>query len=224
MKYALPRPPSITRRTGYIAPRVEIVIACEGKNTEPQYLRDCIDGYAAGLVKLRILPRNGIPTTVVRVAIEERERLLSERRKSGDRLDSIFRVWAVFDRDEHPEVPEALHLAQQNKIDVAFSNPCFEIWPLLHLVDYGAQDGRHAVQSRLSAVMPGYDHAKGATVDFLAIRDLFPTAYDRAERLVEQRAQEGVPLGCPSTTVGELVKKITQNGKGAFARQRRSMP
>lgn len=214
----LPPVPSIKRRSEFVSPKVEIVVACEGKNTERRYLDDCKDAYGAGMVRMRFLPITGVPMTVVQAAIEEREMLLEARRRSKDSFD-VFRVWAVFDRDAHPNVPEALALAAENKIDVAFSNPCFEVWPLLHLIDYGAQDGRHAVQARLKIEMPSYDHENGAIVDFTLIKDRFPTAYERARTLNATRVAEGVPLGCPSTTVGELVKKIADNGKGSFGRR-----
>ncbi len=214
-----PPAPSISRRSSFAPPKVEIVVSCEGKVTERRYLEDCKEEYGSGLVRLRFLPITGVPLTVVQAAVDERNRLLSERRRSKDSFD-VFRVWAVFDRDAHPHVDQALELAKNNKIDVAFSNPCFEVWPLLHLIDYGSQDGRHAVQSRLSAVMPSYDHEHGATIDFQAIKDYFPIAYERASRHNATREAEGEPLGCPCTTVGELVRKIVENGKGAFSKRK----
>ena len=215
-----PPAPSIGRKFAFASPKVEIVISCEGKVTERRYLEDCKNEYGSGLVKIRFLPITGVPLTVVQAAIEERNELIAERRRSKDSFD-VFKVWAVFDKDEHPLVKEALELARENKIEVAFSNPCFEIWPLLHLVDYGSQDGRHSVQARLKEEMPGYDHEDGAIVDFHAIKDDFPTAYERARRHNAMREAEGVPLGCPSTTVGELVRKIVENGKGTFAKKAR---
>lgn len=214
----LPPAPSISRRSEFVSPKVEIVVACEGKNTERHYLESCKVEYGAGMVRMRFLPITGVPMTVVQAAIEEREMLLEKRRRSKDSFD-VFRVWAVFDRDDHPNVPEALDLAQNHNIDVAFSNPCFEVWPLLHLIDYGAQDGRHAVQARLKIEMPSYDHESGAIIDFKLIKDRFPIAYERAKYHNANRDAEGDPLGCPSTTVGELVKKIAENGKGSFARK-----
>jgi hypothetical protein len=216
----LPAVPSIKRTPRLLKPKVEIVIACEGKNTEPTYFKDCVAAYSAGLVRLRLLPITGVPITVVDAAIEERDALVARCRKSPDSFDACFRVWAVFDRDDHPSVPEALTRARENGVDTAFSNPCFEVWPLLHLDDYGAQDGRHAVQARLTAKMPSYDHESGAVIDLPAIKDLFPVALERAQRHNLARQTERDPHGCPFTTVGDLVLKIIQNGKGAFSRKR----
>lgn len=214
----LPKSPALRRSTETLPPKVEIVIACEGKNTEPSYFQACVDFYGAGLVRFRVIPRHGVPMTVVRTAIEEREKLLASARKlrgNGNTLGHCFRVWAVFDKDDF-DVDEALALAVENRIDVAFSNPCFEVWPILHYFSYGSQDGRHAIQRRLKALMPSYDHEGGAIIDFDAIRESFPAAYERAALLNAARIEEQCPGGCPSTTVGELVQKIVENGKINF--------
>ena len=214
----LPESRSPVRDSSRRLPKVELVIACEGKNTEPRYFEACVSGYGAGLVRLRVLPETGVPITVVRAAIEERNALIEMYRESRDSFDCCFRVWAVFDKDDH-EVEEALALANTNQIDVAFSNPCFELWPILHLEDYGRQDGRHLVQRRLRELMPSYDHSQRAEVDFSKLVDTFPVAYRRAEKLLQSRELEDCALGCPSTTVGALVLKIIQNGRHPFARE-----
>lgn len=216
----IPKPPSIDRRSNFVSPKVEIVVACEGKVTEKNYLEDCISAYGSQLVRLRWLPTSGIPMTVVNAAIEERQGLLEKARKSKDRLDRVFRVWAIFDRDAHPDVPEALQLARSNGVDVAFSDPCFELWPLLHLTDYGGTHGRHKVQSFLNQHMPNYHHDKNPIVDFEMIREKFDNAFKRAQLLEKSREAEGNVDGCPSTTMGTLVRKIIDNGKTAFSIKR----
>ena len=214
----LPAPPSLVRKVGRVSPKVEIVVACEGKVTEKCYFNSCKLEYGAGLVTLRWLPISGVPITVVQAAIEERERLLEKARKSKDSFD-VFRVWAIFDRDEHPKVPEAIELAKSSGIDVAFSDPCFELWPLLHLEDYGGLHGRHHVQQCLHERMPIYHHDKSPVVDFDLIKNDVDTAYRRAEILCKTRVEEGQQNGCPSTTVGKLVKKIIENGRSGIAKR-----
>lgn len=213
MRRSLPASRSLSRPVEKTSPKVALHIVCEGINTEPRYFSDCVEHYAAGLVQLEIIPGAGVPDTLVRKAIEVREELLRKKRRSPDSFAACFRVWAVFDRDEHPLVEESIALAIENKIDVAFSDPCFEVWPILHLQNYGAQDGRHEVQRRLSELMPTYEHDRGAIIDFVTIKDELQTAYERASRLNEERKNENCPHGCPSTTVGDLVLKIKQNGK-----------
>lgn len=206
---------NLLRSSSQQSPRWELVIVCEGKNTEPQYFEECVRYYGAGTVRLHVEPAAGVPLTLVKTAIAVRDDLLERYRLNGDSFDACFRVWAVFDRDAHPNVAQALQLAKLFDVDVAFSNPCFELWPLLHLEDFGAQLHRHALQSKLQSMMPGYDHNDGALIDFELIKHKFPDAYIRARRHNTSREQERNPLSNPSTTVGVLVRKIIENGKHA---------
>ena len=41
-------------------------------------------------------------------------------------------VWVLFDRDNNKDFDEAITLAKNNDIRVAWSNSCFEYWLLLH--------------------------------------------------------------------------------------------
>lgn len=215
MSRSFPKSPGLRRSVQTVSPNVEIVIACEGKITEPQYFRDCINHFGAGFVRLRILDTVGVPLTVVRAAVNERKALIEQARKirrdSG--FDPPFRVWAVFDKDEH-DVESAIALAEEEGIDVAFSNPCFEIWALLHFEnDYGSQDGRHEVQRRLSKIMPSYHHDHNPVIDFASLKDRVNSAILAAARLCRNREEEGAVRGCPTTTVGVLVKKVIENGR-----------
>ena len=87
-KRAPPAQPSLHRRSPIRSPKVEFVIACEGKATEPAYLRECIRHYGAGSVKLRILKETGVPLTLVKLAISEREALLEQ----GISLEGILKA------------------------------------------------------------------------------------------------------------------------------------
>ncbi|WP_312800072.1 RloB family protein [Pseudomonas sp.] len=211
----LPSTPNLVRTVAKVNPKVALYIVCEGVNTEPEYFINCKDHYGAGLVDLKIIPGAGVPLTIVRTAVELRKSLILNKKKTRDSFDSCFRVWAVFDRDEHPNLDEAFDIAKANSIDVAFSDPCFELWPLLHLTNHGSQDHRHEVQRKLSEFMPSYNHQKGAIIDYNLIKDSFQIAYERANALNKARADENCPMGRPSTSVGDLVIKIIQNGKKA---------
>lgn len=209
----MPAQRSLDRNAPKISPKVEIYIVCEGENTEPDYLQACAGAYSAGLVRIHAIKGAGVPYTLVTEAVRLREALRQRYRKSRNSFDSCFRVWAVFDRDEHPRIDEAFEMAKQGGVDVAFSDPCFELWPILHLEEYGAQAGRHELQKYLSQIMEGYNHGQGAVINFPLIKDRVDDAFTRAERLLAARAAEGCPNGRPSTTVGNLVKKIIENGK-----------
>jgi len=59
----------------------------------------------------------------------------------------------VFDVGEHPKLPEALDLARRHEIAVAISNPCIELWFLLHFERQMAFIGRWDAQRRAEATL-----------------------------------------------------------------------
>ncbi|MGA9655397.1 MAG: RloB domain-containing protein [Polyangia bacterium] len=54
---------------------------------------------------------------------------------------------------------EALELAKKSRVQVALSNPCIELWALLHFQDQNERIHRHEAQHALKAFMPKYDKA-----------------------------------------------------------------
>jgi hypothetical protein len=63
--------------------------------------------------------------------VNEARKKVREARKDKYPYASI---WVVFDKDAHAGIDRAFSLAENNnpKIDIAFSNVCFEYWVLLH--------------------------------------------------------------------------------------------
>lgn len=83
------------------------------------------------MVKAEIV-RGGVPKTVVELAVKLKKESEGQARRRRDVNLRYDHIWCVFDIDEHPFVPEARQQARDNRIDVAVSNPCFELWLLLH--------------------------------------------------------------------------------------------
>ena len=76
------------------------------------------------------------PAAVVEQAIAEHEKLETD----DDERDS---VWALIDMEQEPSAQKramnAKQLGEKRGIKVALSDPCFEVWTLLHLEDTGRQ-------------------------------------------------------------------------------------
>ncbi|MCS7484819.1 RloB family protein [Umezawaea endophytica] len=107
-----------------------IVVFTEGKNSEPEYitglkkLPQIADNVAMNLI---IHPEHGVPLTLVELALD---------RKHDKEVDEL---WCIFDVEwpkHHPNLDEAITLATKNDIKLAISNPCFELWLILHHKDY----------------------------------------------------------------------------------------
>src|ERR1039457_414615 len=135
---------NLRRRRSFREPRARFLIVCEGEVTDPDYFDD-MRRMERGIIELEIAP-GGVPKTVVERAVfmkKQSERDAKRRKDENHRYDS---VWCVFDIDEHPFVPEAKQQTQANAINIAVSNPCFELWFLLHFQDQTAHIDRHKVQ------------------------------------------------------------------------------
>lgn len=137
-----------------LTPLPKAVIICEGKVTEPQYLN--------GLRVERRLPESrvvihrakGDPKRVVDEAV--RLKKLNDAENARDKLDVKDTVWAVFDRDDHLEIPEAKQKARANDVRIVFSNPCFELFLLFHFTDLTRDEHRDVVTRLLRDHMPDY--------------------------------------------------------------------
>ena len=193
----------VGRKSGAREPAMRIVIVTEGKNTEPSYLLAFHRIYGNNTVRLRPIGGVGDPRAVVDRAIAERN---EARRDPLGRRDSF---WAMFDRDDHPRFHEAVNLARGNDIPLAISNPCFELWGILHYEDQDAYIHRHDCQRRLGELCQGYlPRADKVFDDTDVIRGRYCEAKERGKRSLERRRQEGDPSGNPSSSVHHLTECI----------------
>lgn len=154
------------------------------------------------LIEIRIVPESGVPATIAEKAVAH------AKRKVRDSFSVQDEVWAVFDRDEHPNFDFAVNRCREGKVRVARSNPCFELWLLLHRTDFDRPDNRFDVQSALRRHCPEYNPSRGKLVDCVILLNTLTDAEQRAATLLRRRADEGDDMGAPSTTVHELTRAI----------------
>ncbi|WP_459801096.1 RloB family protein [Herbidospora sp. RD11066] len=115
-----------------------LYVACEGESTEPDYLHYLNEQFGEGdqnSQPFRIQPvyrRNGRTPCEVVAAVSE-----------AAREDE---AWALFDRDQWNDIPQAIKDAADSRIELAFSHPSFDLWLLLHFQAFGgAQSGSSKV-------------------------------------------------------------------------------
>jgi hypothetical protein len=112
-----------------------IVIAAEGRATENIYFEAMRQEFCASNVQLVVLNReddNSSPANVHR----QLKAFLDEYNIQDD-----DQLWVVIDRDDWKEkmLAEVAQLCQQNdNLRFCMSNPCFELWLILHLEDVAA--------------------------------------------------------------------------------------
>lgn len=112
-----------------------IVIASEGKDTERIYFKALAKEYTNPRVHVHILERSEDEQNS-----SSPEHVLKQLNdyKGHYELESDDELWLVVDRDRWTEAMlsrVATECAQDNFMHVALSNPCIELWLLLHLVD-----------------------------------------------------------------------------------------
>jgi hypothetical protein len=139
-----------------------------------------------------------------------------EARAAKDENLLYDEVWCVFDCDEHPRIPEAMQHARDNGIHVAFSNPCFELWLLLHFQDQrGALSRGHATRL-VKRHIPQYEKA----TPFEQLSPHYRDAVNRAAALANWQAKRGCAGENPSTDIHILTERIFALGQSATGRRR----
>ena len=188
------------------------LIVCEGTKTEPYYLRELLDDLHIRPQMIRVAPNDGCsPNRIVEHALS----LYDEDAVSGDAFDQVY---CVFDRDRHTTFNDALQrtkdLTSAGKPFVAItSNPCFEVWFLLHF-QYSDQPfhsaGKKSVGDQVVSVlksMPGFaKYGKGQKGVYGQLKEKMADAFTNAERL--RKHGKAMKSDNPATNVDELVKAI----------------
>lgn len=184
--------------------RTDLLLFVEGSRTEQDYFTYLHRRYRRH-VSLAIDDFRGGPLQLVERAVErQKDEARNERKGRGRAHDA---VWCVFDIDEHPNVEAAVDLAAANGVNLAISNPCIELWFLLHFVDQTAFIERDRAQ-RASETHLGCGKAlhDGACT---ALHERFDAASRRAQRLIQKHQMDGSPPGSnPSSGLWELVQII----------------
>lgn len=192
------------RRPSFRDPRPLILVVCEGERTEKEYIEGFARACRRAPVRVKVAPEHGVPRTVVTIARQYKKDAEAEAARQGDAFLAYDSVWCVFDVDEHPHVNDARQMARGNGIELAISNPCFELWLLLHFRDSPGMQHRDAIQTMLAGHVAGY--AKG--VEFARYAAGYREAAKRAERL-DRKAEEEIDSGRnPTTGVYRLTRAI----------------
>jgi hypothetical protein len=185
--------------------RVLFIAFVEG-DTEDQYLKYWAKRHRSRVV-LSVDPRRQDPRGTVRNACETKREEDRLRKRSTGRPP--FQVWCVFDRDEHPYLPEAFNMAADNGVRVAFSNPCLELWFWLHLHTQTAEIDRHRVQS-LAYHALRCSKAALSEVALDRLRADYDLAASRAIALAGRHERNGrCGFSNPSSTLHHLVTELS---------------
>jgi hypothetical protein len=194
-----------TRRKGIKKPKRQVRIVCEGKKAEKEYFIGLME-WGGGVKIIAIHGGCTDPMGIVKYAEERMD-------KWSINLDEGDEVWCVFDVDESTTqiLSDVYAHAKTKNIKIALSNPCFELWFLLHYKPIFSQISRQDVIKELKILIKGYK--KDQNINHL-LKDKLSTAISNAKKLNEVHKKSSVPLiskeSNPSTQVFELVKFIQE--------------
>lgn len=198
------------QRRGYSRKeRKVILVATEGNNkTERTYFSE----FNRMQKEWHIVPTAGNSTDPVGI-IKDAIRTMNNRGINIDYGDSAF---AVFDTDfgKEKQIADARKIARKNGVELALSNPCFEVWLLQHFRystrGYGSNDD---VVSELKNRWPDY-HKNIASFHYLS--DRTGIAIDNSKKLLEfhETVNRGGSIENmnPSSDVYKLVEIIMPKG------------
>lgn len=125
--------------------------------------------------------------------------------KTSGQLEPGDQVWCIFDAEypePHGKLKEAVKLAKANDVQMAVSNPAFEVWLLLH----DQKISRHSTSSDIKREFRGQpDPSK---VDFYFPR--LSTAVSNARALAEKHKTDGkdFPDDNPSSDVFKVFVQL----------------
>jgi hypothetical protein len=144
------------------------------------------------------------PESVVREAVKFRKR------------DGFDEVWCVLDvegADKEDSVKAAIEIATKNNINLCWSNPCIEVWFLVH---FGLSPIPHNDCGNVITKLDlhwkrefGVEYDKTDDDHYVKLRPRLEAAVEKMKRIVEEN-HDGKPCtkSNPSTEVHALVSKL----------------
>ncbi len=202
------RPPDVHHRDN-LEERKLFLLIVEG-DTEEKYFQHFRISTGRNITNITNCGKKSSKSKLVNIAIKQRVKY----REQGHYDDDTDETWVVFDRDkdiqnqkDRDSFNQALELAKNNHIEVAYSNDSFELWFLLHFKDVSSEMDRNEIDAKLRKHLPRYQHGNDV---FDNINLYYPKAVERSKKLLEDATNNGLlPADAnPSTKVHLLTEKL----------------
>lgn len=161
------------RRTGLRDAKL-IVIASEGQKTEPKYFTDLKDVYTRSGLHVEVLKRSESASSPSHVLA------YLNKFKTKYKLRRDDELWMVIDVDRWTEynLSDVAGKCRDKGFWIAVSNPCFELWLLLHLDEFDLygyeqknrlfQNTQRYIEGELRRILGSYNRSNLDTSKFLS--------------------------------------------------------
>jgi hypothetical protein len=193
------------RQRPFRDPKPTILVVTEGVVTEPEYLHGLRKHCRNSRVTIQVAKEHGVPRTLVEIAKHYKEEAITQASQEKDDNIAYDSVWCVFDIDEHPQVGEAKEMARDNDINLGISNPCFELWLLLHFRENPGMKNPGQMKDLLKRNVPNYDKH----VDFATYAEGYAHAVERASKMDQAAEEVSEAHRNPTTGVYKLTELIS---------------
>lgn len=171
-----------------------ILILCEGEKTEPNYYKSFrVSNLSVSIEGIGIDPYNLV-------------------KKAVERKAEYDQIWCVFDRDDisKKKFNQAVSLAKSEKIEIAYSIECFELWYILHFEYLDAAIHRKQYFKKLSTLLNEKYKKNDAHIYNKLSDNLQKTAIKNSKKLLRTYNQKNHYDNNPSTTVHNLVMELNK--------------
>ncbi|OKP69291.1 hypothetical protein A3842_26195 [Paenibacillus sp. P3E] len=192
------------RRVGTREPNKRIYILCEGQTEEAYF-----NNFKSRRVNIDVKVAKAKQTDPISL-LAEANRIIND--KQLDVKSGVDEIWCIVDLDvavDNDYVVQLLSRAKKHCTNIVYSNPCFEVWFLLHYERLNTNISIKKLIKKLEKYIPNYK--KGECI-FTYIGDQTDNAILNAERLEKINAEKIKILQykeCdPHTEVYKLVKKL----------------
>ena len=190
--------------------RKSILIVCEGSRTEPIYFNSLRNNLRLAMVDVQIVGEGAAPITVVDRAIELRAQRKHVAKKSLTKVayDVVYCVIDV-EAPKAESLSRAVNKAEDNRLEVILSNPCFEYWYILHFRKTSApfstsQEAKSALRREHCA------YCESDTTIFDVVYPKTPDAIKHSKEVLNEQHNDAEDLSdCnPSTHVHKIVEYL----------------
>ena len=211
------------RDSGILTIKPLVIISCEGTKTEPNYLKSIINM----LVQKGKIARGSV--IITNHQHTDPLGVLDDLINYKDDYTLFEKKWIVIDRDEvrsissnssgHPEenFVSALKKAESLNIEIAWSNPCFEIFIVEHYVYRDTGCDRKDIQKKALELLckDGKIKADASVEELKSINNLYEMLFPRKDlgfsnikKLMDKQKGKSPVEANPGTRFHELIEEL----------------
>jgi hypothetical protein len=205
------------RKTDFKPVKKPILIVCEDSKSSVLYLEAKIKDLYINPIDIKVDGNSeSSPISVVDYALEKKLEHKKKVKKEG--IEDYEAIYCVMDVDDHPSIKPAINKAQANELVPIVSNQCFELWYLLHFIEYStAFLHREEIYKLLDKKLgKDYDKADKNIFELLNSKGSELKAIQTAKKLKASAIEDSTeinPLRNPSTDVFILIEKLNSIAK-----------